>query len=220
MDELSIVDPRLEDYLNDQEVVSLNKFRDNYRRNRVSSNASERSNRLDEGAQNIMWSSKFSGDFSWENVEKNADDEDIIDEYINLPLLTKSNKAKRHAKRSKYAKLLNIIDGILNNTGSLTFIIGSILFYPESTLGFSCGEQYTCVFYGSVFFILGSLLYLFSAVISFMKANAYDALLADGDIDLFVNATLYILADIFFVVGSICFLPAVDKLLHGKFPVG
>mmetsp|Transcript_16750 Transcript_16750/g.25153 ORF Transcript_16750/g.25153 Transcript_16750/m.25153 type:complete len:454 (-) Transcript_16750:196-1557(-) len=100
--------------------------------------------------------------------------------------------------------ILTLISEIAGNVGGVMFIIGSYCFYPKYEE--SCGS-YACPMYGAVLFTLGSFLFFVGSCVNFYKNDAMSC----QDIALTINATLYLVANFMFVIGSIFFVPIIEE---------
>jgi hypothetical protein len=107
---------------------------------------------------------------------------------------------------------LRFVEWILSNLGSLFFIIGSYYFLPDSED--KCGPV-SCELPGALLFVFGSFFFTIASITLFIRNDAWSC----TDMGLTINGGLYIFANILFVIGSYCFIPAViDKEMHSVSP--
>lgn len=212
-----------EEHLSPEELETLNLFRKEYRQHRnilVGEDEEMKSGR-DVGSSLVnARSSRFSGEINFPAMVKTAsmivkdeateDDEEEQVEYMNLPPLVLSQKAKQARKKSKLDSYLNYLDPILNNLGSLCFIFGSLFFIPSFESRF-CDSVEEGEAIGAVAFLVGSVFFLLTSIITFIRSGA----LTSGNSILLANGLMYIIGNVLFIAGCVYFIPPEDDLDTG-----
>jgi len=133
------------------------------------------------------------------------DDENNNDMYCTLPPVVSSANSGKMAPRTKFWLAMQLIDVFSIIMGSLCFIVGSILFFPNYGGDCSSVGVDNCVLIGADLFIIGSYLFLQGTTIVFFQSGAYKF----ENIPLVVNLAMYLVANAMFVVGSFFFIPNV-----------
>lgn len=145
------------------------------------------------------------------DISKSAqtEDEEEQSEYLNLPPLILSDVIRSARRKSNLDSMLNVIDPILNNFGSLLFIIGSLCYVPSIQLNH--GGKFHVETIGAALFLIGSILFFATSCISFFRAGAWQL----QDWGLAANGLCYMIGNSFFVFGSILFIPAMQSVVVG-----
>lgn len=93
--------------------------------------------------------------------------------------------------------------------GGVMFVIGSVCFFPALSSYMAAGDW---------LFIVGSILYLLVTGHELLEVHKYwrrHGTQTFADRIEFVAAWSYVLGSVLFVIGSVCFLPAVDAIVPG-----
>lgn len=95
---------------------------------------------------------------------------------------------------------LMYMEWLLSCVGSVMFVVGSYLFFPD----LDCGEI-NCELPGAMLFLVGSTFFFIASFLLFVRSDAASW----SDYGLSVNATLYLAANFLFVIGSFLFIPVI-----------
>ncbi len=106
-------------------------------------------------------------------------------------------------------KELQYGEWFMSCTGSVMFIVGSYFFFD----GAECGEV-DCELPGALLFLAGSVLFFIASWFLFVRSEAGTW----NDLGLSTTATLYMIANFEFIVGSYFFIPAVIEDIGSELP--
>ena len=134
------------------------------------------------------------------------DDDDDDDDNVMLPPLGSVSRVFSKEVRTRESKLPIYMDIFLMNSGSLMFISGSYLLYPEM-VG-RCGLR-ACKFFAALLFIVGSVFFLCGSVATLIHSKAYLC----NDPTLTGIVVSYLIAGVLYVMGSCNFLPGVEAYI-------
>ena len=138
--------------------------------------------------------------------------ESLVSSYpplANLPI-PQSNKRYYFFCVTLSYRELQYMEWLQSSMGSVMFVVGSYLFFPEA----DCGDL-NCELPGAVLFLVGSTLFCIASTLLFVRSDAGSW----EDRGLSINASLYILANFMFVVGSYLFIPSVEDELEDGQPI-